>query len=124
MNGMVSEPVFYCDSFLRHLSLHISSTSCCKFSHCAFANIYLCILWIQISLPQRDNEMSRKLTKIFQKCRESDLSYYQLCHLVRQGEQPREGYFLLSNLVEDQARGASGYADWFMQLHRQVQQNA
>ncbi|XP_073039241.1 protein transport protein SEC24 A-like [Primulina eburnea] len=78
----------------------------------------------KISLPRRDNEMSRKLTKIFQKCRESDPSYYQLCHLVRQGEQPREGYFLLSNLVEDQAGGASGYADWFMQLHRQVQQNA
>ncbi|KZV30407.1 protein transport protein Sec24-like [Dorcoceras hygrometricum] len=78
----------------------------------------------KVSLSQRDNEMSRKLMKIFQKCRESDPSYYQLCHLVRQGEQPREGYFLLSNLVEDQAGGASGYADWFMQLHRQVQQNA
>ncbi|XP_073272408.1 protein transport protein SEC24 A-like [Primulina huaijiensis] len=78
----------------------------------------------KISLSQRDNEMSRKLMKIFQKSRESDPSYYQLCHLVRQGEQPREGYFLLSNLVEDQTGGASGYADWFMQLHRQVQQNA
>ncbi|XP_073140729.1 protein transport protein SEC24 A [Henckelia pumila] len=78
----------------------------------------------KVSLSQRDNEISRKLMKIFQKCRESDPSYYQLCHLVRQGEQPREGYFLLSNLVEDQAGGASSYAEWFMQLHRQVQQNA
>nr|GEU36601.1 protein transport protein SEC24-like At3g07100 [Tanacetum cinerariifolium] len=54
------------------------------------------------SLGERDNEMSRKLMKIIKKLRAADASYYLLCHLVRQGEQPREGFFLLSNLVEDQ----------------------
>lgn len=68
--------------------------------------------------------MSRRLMKIIQKYRESDPSYYQLCHLVRQGEQPREGFFLLANLVEDQVGGTNGYVDWMLQLHRQVQQSA
>ncbi|PIN18446.1 Vesicle coat complex COPII, subunit SEC24/subunit SFB2 [Handroanthus impetiginosus] len=78
----------------------------------------------KVSLSQRDNEMSRKLMKILNRFRESDPSYYQLCHLVRQGEQPREGFFLLTNLVEDQIGGANGYADWMLLLYRQVQQNA
>ncbi|KAI3449692.1 hypothetical protein Pfo_006357 [Paulownia fortunei] len=78
----------------------------------------------KVSLSQRDNEMSRKLMKILNKYRESDPSYFQLCHLVRQGEQPREGFFLLTNLVEDQVGGANGYADWMLLLFRQVQQNA
>ena len=56
--------------------------------------------------------------------RESDPSYYQLCHLVRQGEQPKEGFLLLGNLVEDQVGGTNGYADWIMQINRLVQQNA
>lgn len=43
--------------------------------------------------------------------------------LVRQGEQPREEYTVLTNLIEDSV-GANGYLDWIMQLHRQVQQNA
>lgn len=68
--------------------------------------------------------MSRKLMEILNQYRESDPSYFQLCHLVRQGEQPREGFFLLTNLVEDQASGANGYADWMLLLFRQVQQNA
>ncbi|KAG8389294.1 hypothetical protein BUALT_Bualt02G0213900 [Buddleja alternifolia] len=78
----------------------------------------------KVSLSQRDNEMSRKLMKILNTFRESDPSYFQLCHLVRQGEQPREGFFLLTNLVEDQTGGANGYADWMLLLYRQVQQNA
>ena len=61
--------------------------------------------------------------RILKKSRESDPSYYHLCHLVRQGEQPREGFLLLSNLVEDQMGGANGYVDWILQIHRQVQQN-
>ncbi|KAH7528336.1 protein transport protein SEC24 A [Ziziphus jujuba] len=77
----------------------------------------------KVSLTERDNEMSRKLMKILKKMRESDPSYYQLCHLVRQGEQPREGILLLSNLVEDHMGGTNGYVDWILQLHRQVQQN-
>lgn len=66
--------------------------------------------------------MSRKLMGILKKLKEADPSYYQICHLVRQGEQPREGFFLLLNLVEDQVGGMSGYADWLIQIHRQVQQ--
>jgi len=46
-----------------------------------------------------------------------------MCFLVRQGEQPREGFLLLRNLIEDQMGGSSGYVDWILQLHRQVQQN-
>ncbi|KAK4360455.1 hypothetical protein RND71_019407 [Anisodus tanguticus] len=68
--------------------------------------------------------MSRKLMGLLNKFRESDSSYYQLSYLVRQGEQPREGYFLLKNLIEDPVGGANGYLDWVMQLHWQVQQNA
>ena len=60
---------------------------------------------------------------ILEKIRETDPSYYQLCQLVRQGEQPREGFFILANLVEDQAGGMNGYLDWILQIHRQVQQN-
>ncbi|CAI9117147.1 OLC1v1018490C1 [Oldenlandia corymbosa var. corymbosa] len=78
----------------------------------------------KLTLVERDNETSRRLMKILRKYRERDPSYYQLCHLVRQGEQPREGYFLLANLIEDQSGGTNGYADWILQLHRQVQQNA
>ncbi|KAL6499524.1 Protein transport protein Sec24A [Orobanche gracilis] len=78
----------------------------------------------KVSLSPRDNEMSRRLMKIFSKLRESDPSYFKLCHLVRQGEQPRESLLLLMNLVDDQNGGANSYADWILQLHRQVQQNA
>ncbi|KAK7818979.1 protein transport protein sec24-like [Quercus suber] len=77
----------------------------------------------KVTLSERENEMSRKLMRILKKFRESDPSYYNLCHLVRQGEQPREGFLLLSNLVEDQMGGANGYVDWILQIHRQVQQN-
>ncbi|KAL0437431.1 UNVERIFIED_CONTAM: protein transport protein Sec24-like [Sesamum radiatum] len=77
----------------------------------------------KVSLSAQDNEISRKLMKILNKFRESDPSYYQLCHFVRQAEQPREGFFLLGNLVDDQNGGASSYSDWILQLHRQVQQN-
>ncbi|XP_059670933.1 protein transport protein SEC24 A [Cornus florida] len=78
----------------------------------------------RVSLSERDNEMSRKLMGLLKKFRENDPSYYQLCHLVRQGEQPREGFFLLGNLLEDQVGGTNGYVDWVLQIHRQVQQNA
>lgn len=78
----------------------------------------------RVSLYERDNAMSRKLMKILKTFRETDPSYYQLCHLVRQGEQPREGFFLLVNLVEDQVGGMNSYLDWILQIHRQIQQNA
>lgn len=79
---------------------------------------------IQVILSDHDNVMSRKLLETLHKLRESDASYYQLSHLVRQGEQPREGFLLLANLVEDQVGGTNGYVDWLLQIHRQVQQNA
>lgn len=66
--------------------------------------------------------MSRKLIRLLEKLRNTDRSYYQSCHLVRQGEQPREGFLILANLVEDQMGGNTGYADWMLQLSRQVQQ--
>ncbi|XP_011021713.1 PREDICTED: protein transport protein Sec24-like At3g07100 [Populus euphratica] len=78
----------------------------------------------KVSFGKHDSEMSRKLMGVLRKLRESDPSYYQLCNLVRQGEQPREGFFLLTNLVEDQIGGTSGYSEWMVQIHRQVQQNA
>ncbi|GMP99662.1 hypothetical protein CsSME_00047051 [Camellia sinensis var. sinensis] len=78
----------------------------------------------RVNLCERDTEMSRKLMRILKKLREEDPAYYQLCHLVRHSEQPREGFFLLTNLVEDQVGGMNGYVDWIMQIHRQVQQNA
>ncbi|WCJ29921.1 Sec23/Sec24 protein transport family protein [Euphorbia peplus] len=77
----------------------------------------------KVTLRDHNTEMSRKLMDIVKKLRERDNSYYQLCHLVRQGEQPREGFLLLTNLVEDHIGGASGYADWMLQIHRHIQQN-
>ncbi|XP_042017087.1 protein transport protein Sec24-like At3g07100 [Salvia splendens] len=78
----------------------------------------------KVSISQRDNNVSRKIIEILNQYRKSDPSYFQLCHLVRQGDQPREGFFLLTSLVEDQTGGANGYADWMLLLSRQVQQNA
>ncbi|CAL5421689.1 unnamed protein product [Camellia sinensis] len=77
-----------------------------------------------VNLCERDTEMPRKLMRILKKLREEDPAYYQLCHHVRHSEQPREGFFLLTNLVEDQVGGMNCYVDWIMQIHRQVQQNA
>ncbi|CAN1135856.1 Protein transport protein Sec24-like At3g07100 [Linum perenne] len=78
----------------------------------------------RVTLTRQETEMSRKLMLLLKKLRESDLSYYQLCNLVRQGEQPREGFMVLTKLVEDPTGGTNGYVDWMIQLHRQVQQNA
>ncbi|CAL5328663.1 unnamed protein product [Camellia sinensis] len=64
-----------------------------------------------VNLCERDTEMPRKLMRILKKLREEDPVYYQLCHLVRHSEQPREGFFLLTNLVEDQVGGMNGYVD-------------
>ncbi|XP_057720460.1 protein transport protein SEC24 A [Arachis stenosperma] len=74
------------------------------------------------TLSEHDNEMSRGLMRVLEKFRNADRAYYQLCYLVRQGEQPREGFLLLTNLVEDQMGGNNGYSDWMLQISRQVQQ--
>jgi protein transport protein SEC24 len=73
------------------------------------------------TLNEHNNEMSRRLMRVLEKLRNDDRAYYQLCHLVRQGEQPKEGFLLLANLVEDQMGGNSGYTDWMLQISRQVQ---
>ncbi|RAL45924.1 hypothetical protein DM860_006078 [Cuscuta australis] len=78
----------------------------------------------KVCIRKQDNEMSRKLMGLLRKYRQSDPSYHQLPHIVRQGEQPREGLFLLKNLVEDQMGGSNGYMDWILQLHRQVQHSS
>ncbi|XP_010547070.1 PREDICTED: protein transport protein Sec24-like At3g07100 [Tarenaya hassleriana] len=77
-----------------------------------------------MNLQEQENGMSKKLMRLIKKMRESDPSYHQMCHLVRQGEQPREGFLLLRNLIEDPMGGSTGYVDWIMQLHRHVQQNS
>lgn len=76
---------------------------------------------LQVQLREYDNEYSRNFMKILGTLRERDPSYHQLCRVVRQGEQPREGFLLLSNLVEDQMSGTSSYMDWILQIHRQTQ---
>lgn len=73
------------------------------------------------TLHEHNNEMSRRLMRVLEKLRNDDRAYYQLCHLVRQGEQPKEGFLLLTNLVEDQMGGNNGYVDWMLQISRQVQ---
>jgi len=75
----------------------------------------------KILLRECDNELSRNFMKILRYLREKDPSYHQLSLVVRQGEQPRESYLLLSNLVEDQMAGTSSYVDWIQQIHRQTQ---
>ncbi|KAK1259782.1 Protein transport protein Sec24-like [Acorus gramineus] len=77
----------------------------------------------RVTIIGRDNEASRKLTRILRKLSESNPSFHQCCHIVRQGEQPRESILLLNNLIEDQNSGVSGYLDWVLHIHRQVQQN-
>ncbi|ESQ49323.1 hypothetical protein EUTSA_v10019975mg [Eutrema salsugineum] len=78
----------------------------------------------RVTLQEQENGMSKKLMRLIKKVRETDPSYHPMCFLVRQGEQPREGFLLLRNLIEDQMGGSTGYVDWILQLHRQIQQNA
>uniref|UniRef100_A0A1J3CIZ1 Protein transport protein Sec24-like n=1 Tax=Noccaea caerulescens TaxID=107243 RepID=A0A1J3CIZ1_NOCCA len=78
----------------------------------------------RVTLQEQENGMSKKLMRLVKKMREDDPSYHPMCFLVRQGEQPREGFLLLRNLIEDQMGGSTGYVDWIQQIHRQIQQNA
>ncbi|XP_037475163.1 protein transport protein Sec24-like At3g07100 [Triticum dicoccoides] len=75
----------------------------------------------KIQLRECDNNHSRNFMAVQRALRERDSSCYQLPRVVRQGEQPREGFLLLSNLVEDQMAGTSSYVDWILQIHRQTQ---
>jgi len=76
---------------------------------------------LQVALSEHDHEESRKVTRILKRLREKDSSCYQLCHFVRQGEQPRESSLLLTRLIEDKTAGTSSYLDWILQLYRQSQ---
>ncbi|MCL7031933.1 hypothetical protein MKW94_000124 [Papaver nudicaule] len=78
----------------------------------------------KVNLSEQDNDTSIRLMAILKRLREKDPSCYQHCHLVKQGEHPREGLLLLVNLVEDQIAGSSSYVDWMLQIHRQIQQTA
>ncbi|CAN6888267.1 unnamed protein product [Brassica oleracea] len=78
----------------------------------------------RVTLQEQENGMSKKLMRLIKKVRENDPSYHPMCFLVRQGEQPREGFLLLRHLIEDQMGGSTSYVDWILQLHRQIQQNA
>jgi protein transport protein SEC24 len=75
----------------------------------------------KVQLRECDNNHSRNFMTVLRTLREKDSSCYQLPSVVWQGEQPREGFLLLSNLVEDQMAGTSSYMDWILQIHRQTQ---
>ncbi|CAA6666223.1 unnamed protein product [Spirodela intermedia] len=77
----------------------------------------------KVNLVEQENSVSRNLMGLLGRLRAKDPSCYQLCHVVRQGEQPREGALFLSNLVEDQNAGISSYGDWVLHIYRQTQQN-
>lgn len=72
-------------------------------------------------LCELDNDTSRTLMKMLNRLRHKDSSCHQICHMVRQGEQPRESSLLLSKLVEDQSAGTNSYLDWILQIYRQSQ---
>ncbi|GLJ20808.1 hypothetical protein SUGI_0379320 [Cryptomeria japonica] len=76
----------------------------------------------RVPVIEQNNELSRKFFATLEILREKDPAFYQHCYVLRQGEQPRESLLLLFNLVEDQIAGTSGYVEWLLQIHRQVQQ--
>uniref|UniRef100_R7W628 Retrovirus-related Pol polyprotein from transposon TNT 1-94 n=1 Tax=Aegilops tauschii TaxID=37682 RepID=R7W628_AEGTA len=73
----------------------------------------------KIQLRECDNNHLRDFMAVLRAPRERDSWRYQLPCVVRQGEQPREGFLLLSNLVEDQMAGTSSYMGWILQVDRQ-----
>ncbi|XP_047095080.1 protein transport protein Sec24-like At3g07100 [Lolium rigidum] len=75
----------------------------------------------KVQLTECDNNHSRNFMTVLRTLWGKDSSCYQLPRVVRQGEQPRESFLLLSNLVEDQMAGTSSYVDWILQIHRQTQ---
>jgi protein transport protein SEC24 len=78
----------------------------------------------KIAIVQQENMASKRLISALDALQKTCPAVYQECTGVRQGEQPREGMLVLSNLVEDQMAGSSGYADFVVQIYRQVQQKS
>ncbi|KAG0585748.1 hypothetical protein KC19_2G035200 [Ceratodon purpureus] len=76
----------------------------------------------KIALAEQESVVSQRLLAALNALRESCPAVYQICTAVRQGEQPKEGTLVLSNLLEDRTAGASGYADFVVQIYRQVSQ--
>jgi protein transport protein SEC24 len=80
-------------------------------------------LW-QAVVAEQNNDLSKTFISLLKSLRASDPAVYQQCILVRQGDQPREGFLVLFNLVEDRLAGSIGYAEWMVQIYRQVKQKA
>jgi len=78
----------------------------------------------KIAFVEQQNMSSKRLFSSMDALRQTCPAVYQLCTAVRQGEQPREGNLMLSNLVEDRTAGSSGYADFVVQTYRQVSQKS
>jgi protein transport protein SEC24 len=78
----------------------------------------------KIAIVQQENMASKRLIACLDALQKSCPAVYQECTGVRQGEQPREGRLVLSNLVEDRTAGSSGYADFVVQIYRQVSQKS
>ncbi|KAH7279438.1 hypothetical protein KP509_37G019900 [Ceratopteris richardii] len=71
-----------------------------------------------------NNNVSKRFATLLKSLRSRNPAVFQQCHFVRQGDQPREGFLVLFNMVEDRPAGLVGYADWMSQLFRQVKQKA
>ncbi|XP_073388243.1 protein transport protein SEC24 A [Physcomitrium patens] len=78
----------------------------------------------KIIVVEQNFVISKRLVSALQSLRQSCPAVYQLCTAVKQGVQPREGTSVLSNLVEDRTAGTSGYADFVVQIYRQVSQKS
>ncbi|KAI5065089.1 hypothetical protein GOP47_0019784 [Adiantum capillus-veneris] len=62
------------------------------------------------AVVERDNDLSRRFMSLLKSLRVSNPAVYQQCHFVRQGDQPREGFLVLFNLVEDRPAGECVYS--------------
>lgn len=78
--------------------------------------------FVQVPVLEQDNDLSKSFTSLLKSFRLSNPALYQQCLFVRQGDQPREGFLVLFNLVEDRPAGSIGYAEWMVQIFRQVKQ--
>lgn len=78
----------------------------------------------KVAVVEQGNDLSKKFMSLLKSLRLSNPALHQQCHFVQQGDQPREGFLVLFNLVEDRPAGSIGYADWMVQIFRQVKQKA
>ncbi|KAJ7531587.1 hypothetical protein O6H91_14G050000 [Diphasiastrum complanatum] len=76
----------------------------------------------KVAVSEQNNDLSKRFHGFLTQLKGSNHAVYPPIILVRQGDQPREGILLLANLVEDRNVGLPGYAEWMIQLYKQVQQ--